>query len=250
MKKIAQAVFVGVFAVAVAGCATFRTHTKVSSTQLPDTDVVQLRCATLPSALRSVAIHYWFAVFTSDDKKWSRWEVWQNPGVVPTSWGHVHKDLMHPDFGVGGGTYRIHKEWRGRSARDIIAVLNRPLEYPYRNKYHAWPGPNSNTYVAWILKQARAPVDLHPKAVGKDYLGPVGASLSPTRTGLQVDSPVLGLKLGLKDGIEIHLLGLTIGLDLCPPALKTPFGRLGIPESSYAREDRRESKAKGHQIRE
>ena len=95
----------------------------------------------------------------------------------------------------------------------------------------AGPGPNSNTYVAWVLKRAKVPVDLHPMAIGKDFLGLIGAGLSPTRTGVQVESPILGLKVGLKDSIEIHLLCTTIGLDLWPLAFKTPFGGLGIPES-------------------
>jgi hypothetical protein len=236
MKKIAQAFVFCVVTMGVVGCATspqrVSTHAKVDSTKIPSTDVVQLRYATLPSGLSYVAIHYWFAVFTSVEKEWSRWELWQEPGLVPTSWGHIHKNLMHPDSGVGGGAYKIDKEWRGKRAHDIISVLNKPIEYPYFNKYHAWPGPNSNTYAAWILKRAKVPVDLHPMAIGKDFLGFIGAGLSPTRTGVQVESPILGLKVGLKDGIEIHLLCTTIGLDLWPPALKTPLGRLGIPESS------------------
>jgi hypothetical protein len=239
MKKVSYALVICVVAIGVIGCATFpqrvSTQEKVDSTKIPDTNVVQLRYATLPSPLSHVAIHYWFAVFTSDDKKWSRWEVWQNPDQVPASWGHVHKNLMHPDSGVGGGAYKIEKEWRGKRARNIINVLNKPNEYLYRNQYHAWPGPNSNTYVAWVLKQARIPVDLNPKAIGKDFLGPIGAGLSSTLTGVQVDSPILGLKAGLKDGIEIHLLCTTIGLDFWYPAFKTPFGRLGIPESSSAK---------------
>ena len=35
---------------------------------------------------------------------------------------------------------------------------------------------------------------------------------------------------GLLDGVELHFLGGTFGLDLWPPAIKTPFGRLGFAE--------------------
>ena len=41
---------------------------------------------------------------------------------------------------------------------------------------------------------------------------------------------MLGLKLGLADGLELHCLCLTIGVDFWPPATKTPFGRLGFAE--------------------
>ena len=240
MRRPTRAVAAGALAIGLAGCLAscqhLRTYEPVTVGMVPDTDVVQLRHATLPSLARAVAVHYWFAAFSPGQGKWSRWEVWQKPAVVPTSWGHVHKDLMHPDSGVGGGDYRIDREWRGKDARDIMAILNRPDDYPYRDRYRAWPGPNSNTYAAWVLRRAGARVDLHPKAVGKDYCGLIGASLSPTRTGVQADSPLLGLKVGLDDGVEVHILGGTIGLDLRPPALKTPFGRLGFPESSRAEE--------------
>jgi hypothetical protein len=201
----------------------------------PGEAVVQLRQATLPSALGLVAVHYWFAVFEPERGDWSRWEVWQTGGMVATSWGHVHKDLMAPDSGVGGGPFRIAAEWRGDKARDLLAVLNRPDDYPYRNVYRAWPGPNSNTYAAWVLKQARVACDLHPMAIGKDYCGLIGGGLSSTRTGFQGETPLVGLKLGLKDGVELHALCLTFGVDLFPPALKTPFGRLGLAESCQPR---------------
>ena len=198
----------------------------------PKDDVVQLRYATLPSALRVLSIHYWFAVYNTETAEWSRWEVWHEQDAGGENWGYVHKDLMHPDSGVGGGPYVIGKEWRGKTARDIIAIVNMPLSYPHHKQYRAWSGPNSNTYAAWVLRQAQVSVDMHPKAIGKDYVGVVGAAVSTTKTGVQVESPLLGLKAGLRDGLEIHLFCFTIGLDLWPPALKTPVGRLGFAEPS------------------
>jgi hypothetical protein len=35
---------------------------------------------------------------------------------------------------------------------------------------------------------------------------------------------VLGVKLGLKEGIEIHIIGLSFGIDLWPPAIILPLG--------------------------
>jgi hypothetical protein len=35
------------------------------------------------------------------------------------------------------------------------------------------------------------------------------------------------LKLGLRDGVELHFLYFTFGLDVLRPTVKTPFGRLG-----------------------
>lgn len=217
-----------------AGCETpegrSRGLAQVDASALPGEDIVQLRQATLPSVLGAVAVHYWFAVFSVADGKWSRWEVWQQRKAGPVHWGHVHKDLMHPDSGVGGGAAEISHEWRGEAARRIITVLANSANYPYRDTYRAWPGPNSNTYAAWVLRKARVPVDLHPKAIGKDYFGLAGGGVSSTRTGIQGDTLIAGLKLGLQDGAEAHVLGLTFGVDLHPPAIKTPLGRLGKGE--------------------
>lgn len=67
---------------------------------------------------------------------------------------------------------------------------------------------------------------------GKDYLEPImGAGLSTTRTGVPIETPLVGVKVGLKDGLELHLLELILGLDLWLPALKTPLGRLGFDEN-------------------
>src|SRR5262249_38075986 len=143
-----------------------------------------------------------------------RWELWEYPNRCRTSWDHVHEDLSSPDDDLGGGPMHVVAEWRGREARDLAASLARAAEDPYRRRYLAWPGPNSNTYIAWVLRDAGVPLDMSPRCVGKDYLGTagvpgawvrsVGAGVSTTGTGVQVESPLLGLKVGLRDGVELH----------------------------------------------
>ena len=196
----------------------------------PQEAVVQLRGATIPSPLGFLARHCWFAAFDPESGRWQRWEVWQKKDAGGTSWGHLHKDLMRPDAGVGGGHPQVLREWRGEEARALLAVLNTPEEYSLRDTYVAWPGPCCNTYVAWVLREARVPADLDPLALGKDYLGLAGAGVTPTRTGWQVETSTLGFKAGLRDGLECHFCGLTFGLDVWPPALETPLGRIGFPE--------------------
>jgi hypothetical protein len=176
-----------------------------------------------------MAVHYWFAAYDRERRAWARWEVWQKSGAAPTSWGHVHKNLTDPNAGVGGGPFRVGREWHGEAARDLMRVLTRPEDYPYRNIYRAWPGPNSNTYVAWVLKQAKVAADLDPRAIGKDYCGLMGGGVTTTQLGVQGETPIVGLEIGLREGIEIHALCLTLGLDFAAPAFKSPFGRFGFP---------------------
>ena len=193
---------------------------------LPSTCVVQLRYATLPHFLKAIAVHYWFAVFDPASRQWHRWEVWQAKDAGGKSMGHVHCDLRHPDCGVGGGAYRLGAEWGGSAAWAIYSVLNNARDYPHRDRYRAWPGPNSNTFVAWVLRQAGLHHAFDPRAVGKDYVGLHGMWRSARRAGVQLETPLLGVKFSPHDGVEIHWLCLTWGLRWSPLAIDTPFGRV------------------------
>jgi len=128
--------------------------------------VVQLRCAKVPW---TCAVHCWFVEIEPASGAWHRWEVWQEPGTGPADWGHVSKDLMSPASGVGDGPSWVLAEWTGAEAQRLHAALSSPQDYPYQLEYHYWPGPNSNTYPAWILKRAQVAFDLPAGAIGKDY---------------------------------------------------------------------------------
>jgi hypothetical protein len=197
----------------------------------PTEPLVQLRCAPLPGALGSIAEHHWFLEFDPEDGRWHRWELWQLANVGGTSWGHVHKDLIRAEAGLNGYPPRVVAEWRGQAARDLRAAIADSAAYPHRDRYLAWPGPNSNTYIAWVLRRSGAPADLGPLRIGMDYLGPQGGvAFSTTGTGVQAETPVLGARVGPQEGAEVHFLCFTFGIDTWPPAIKTPVGRVGFPE--------------------
>jgi hypothetical protein len=196
----------------------------------PREPVVQLGYSPLPTALGHVAVHYHFVTFDPDEGRWHRWELWQYPDQGGKSWGHVHRDLLSPEDGTGGGPPRTQREWRGDEARALLAALSRSPDYPHRDEYLAWPGPNSNTYIAWVLREAGVSADLDPRAIGRDYHGRPGAGRTTTATGVEAQSPLLGATLGLEDGAELHFLGFTFGIDVWPPATKTPLGRLGFDD--------------------
>ena len=64
---------------------------------------------------------------------------------------------------------------------------------------------------------------------GKDLARGFAAGPTLSGTGLRLDSDYLGLALGLREGAELHLAGLTLGVGLWPPALKLPLlPRLGV----------------------
>ncbi|UYA61395.1 hypothetical protein NAL19_3328 [Pectobacterium sp. F1-1] len=77
-------------------------------------------------------------------------------------------------------------------------------------------------------------LDMPANAIGKDYrpiTRPVG--LSPSGSGVQISLlGVLGITMGVEEGIEANILGLNMGVDINPPALRLPFvGRLGYEKT-------------------
>ncbi|MDA0675502.1 MAG: DUF3750 domain-containing protein [Proteobacteria bacterium] len=103
--------------------------------------------------------------------------------------------------------------------------------YPFANSYQVWPGPNSNTFVAHVARAVpELRVDLPPTAIGKDFLtnGNIIAK-TPSGTGVRVSLfGLLGVMVGVEEGIEINILGLTFGIDPLDLAIKLPLvGRLG-----------------------
>lgn len=113
------------------------------------------------------AVHYWFVVW--DEDGCHRWEVWQSKNAGGRAIGHVHCDLKPPEAGVGGGPMRVAARWEGAPARAIRDVLARVTDYPYCHRYLVWPGPNSNTFAAWVLRRAGVAHALGPLAWGKRY---------------------------------------------------------------------------------
>jgi hypothetical protein len=132
--------------------------------------LVQLMYAPLPGVLGLIARHYWFVVRDSAAGRCDRWEVWQSRNAGGESVGHVHCNLMPPGSGVGGGPACLAAEWSGEQACALVAALNRAtVDYPHVQRYLAWPGPNSNTFVAWILRRAGIVHPLPWRAFGRSY---------------------------------------------------------------------------------
>jgi hypothetical protein len=103
--------------------------------------------------------------------------------------------------------------------------------YPYPWSYRTWPGPNSNTFTAFVARSVpELRLVLPPTAIGKDYLpGGAIAARSPSGTGVQLSVfGLLGVLAAPAEGIEINVLGLNFGLDVKDPAVKLPVvGRVG-----------------------
>lgn len=74
-------------------------------------------------------------------------------------------------------------------------------------------------------------IELPPHAIGKDWLNKGDlVGVTESRTGVQFSLfGVLGLAVGLGEGVEVNLLGLSMGVDFLRPAVRLPMlGRLGF----------------------
>ncbi|MEO1272635.1 MAG: DUF3750 domain-containing protein [Myxococcota bacterium] len=208
------------------GCAILQRPVELPTDDGP---VVMVMSGALGQPLSDVARHPWIAMREEVGSNWIRYEVMCcEPNTVER---HIHDPL--DDYGAGGGDVQVHGVIRGEEARDAIACIEREAKrYPYDDYYLVWPGPNSNTFVDYMIRTCDLDTELPATAIGRDYRGPVGVSTTAGGTGVQFESPVVGLKVGLTEGVELHIFTLAIGVDLWPPAIILPVGdgRLGFAD--------------------
>jgi hypothetical protein len=81
----------------------------------------------------------------------------------------IEKDL--PDRYWHGERPRLLKDFRGETAGKLIEAVGQTAKtYPWPDTYKAFPGPNSNTFTAWIAKQVpNLGIDLPFSAIGSGY---------------------------------------------------------------------------------
>jgi acyl-CoA synthetase (AMP-forming)/AMP-acid ligase II len=143
-----------------------------------------------------------------------------------------------PDRSWYGSVPDLIQDLRGEEAEAAIEHIVAAVDtYPYQSEYRVYPGPNSNTFVSYILRRVpELTVELPPHAIGKDWLES-GGILAVTESGTGGQFSLLGAvgaTVGLAEGVELNFLGMTFGLDILSPALKLPFvGRLGFPDRPW-----------------
>jgi Protein of unknown function (DUF3750) len=163
--------------------------------------------------------------------QWTRYDVvgWGNP---------VRRDAYAADAFWYGNTPKVIFELSGAEAAQLVPAIEASISrYPYQSKgsYVIWPGPNSNTFVSWVVRNTKGfKAELSPVGVGKDYLGPgLQMARAPSDTGYTISvSGYVGATLAWAEGFEIHLIGSTIGIDPDDLAIKLPaLGKLSYFDS-------------------
>ncbi|MCA8923792.1 MAG: DUF3750 domain-containing protein [Planctomycetes bacterium] len=218
-----------------AGCST-----AFDPAQIPrDQDyLVLVKSARLPGKfgpLVAQAHHAWFELKDGSDARWESLEVLASSPVQLTN--VLRSDPLDFELDVLATErweHPVHllQVLSGADAKRAIGILRaEAADYEAPDLYVAWPGPNSNTFVERLLRRCPGlDAALHHNSIGKDWawlrVGP-----SATGSGVELETPLLGVQLGLEEGVELHVLQLTFGIDLWPPALELPFlPRLGFPQ--------------------
>ena len=173
-------------------------------------------------------VHTWVAVKPADAEEWTVYEVvgwrlrWSESAIV------VHS--RRPDARWYGSMPELYADRRGPGVDDLIQRIDKAARaYPYGAEYRAWPGPNSNTFTAWIARAVpELEVDLPATAIGKDYLGSSIFGVAPSGSGYQLSLVgVLGVAISGVEGLEFNVLGLNFGVS--PSGVKLPMvGRVGL----------------------
>jgi hypothetical protein len=212
--------------------------------------VVQVYGARTVGAKGLFGVHTWVAVKPAEAKEWTVYEVvgwqlrWSQSAIL------VHS--RPPDARWFGAVPELYAERRGPGVDKLIERIDQAARaYPYGAEYRAWPGPNSNTFTAWITRAVpELQVDLPATAIGKDYLGGSIVGAAPSGSGVQLSlGGVLGLAVSSVDGLEFNLLGLNFGIS--PNGVKLPLvGRVGISlkPSNGAEESRPKGPVSGEKV--
>lgn len=192
--------------------------------------IVQVYAARTRGTKQAVSVHTWISIKKSTDDHYTSYEIigWKlrrhDTALV------VREDL--PDRDWWGHQPELLLDYRQQDADQLIDKIQLAIEqYPYKNEYQAYPGPNSNTFTATIAAQVpELGLDLPSTAIGKDYKTLSNAfGMSTSGTGVQASLfGMLGLTLGYEEGIEVNILGLNFELDIFDLALELPgIGRIG-----------------------
>lgn len=240
--KLYLALFLAVFGVlaifAQMTAKDWRTASRESAGLAPDPAttseaVVQIYAARAINWRGWFAVHSWIAIKQAGASAYTTFHVMGFR--LDRTGSAVVQETDIPDRLWYGAKPELIDDLRGEMAeRAIPRIIAAAQAYPYARTYRAWPGPNSNTFISFIIRAVpELGVELPPHAIGKDWgLGGLHWGRSETGSGYQFNLlGIFGATIGKAEGVEINLLGLNFGIDILRPALKLPvIGRIGLSD--------------------
>ena len=115
------------------------------------------------------AIHTWIAAKRLGESAYTVYDVvgWRANSGQPVL--RIAQDI--PDRYWYGERPKLLMERRGDGIDELIMVVDKAAHaYPWKTMYKVFPGPNSNTFTAWIVKQVpELNLNLPFSAIGSGY---------------------------------------------------------------------------------
>ncbi|MCH6564944.1 MAG: DUF3750 domain-containing protein [Proteobacteria bacterium] len=112
------------------------------------------------------AIHTWIAAKRTGESDYTVYDVigWRGSQVLG-----IRQDI--PDRYWYGAKPRLLKAHRGEGVEELIDAVDKAAHaYPWKTSYKVFPGPNSNTFTAWIAMQVpELELKLPFSAIGSGY---------------------------------------------------------------------------------
>ncbi len=177
--------------------------------------VIQAYVARAYHARGAFAVHTWIATKPKNAEQYTVYQVvgWNLYRNLPAL--SIKQDI--PDRAWYSQKPILLVDIRGTKAETLIPKIQKAAEdYPYPSQYTTWPGPNSNSFTAYIGRQIPELGLLIPTtAIGKDFLVPQRFfARTPSGTGYQLSLyGLFGIAIGKKEGLELSFLALVIGID-------------------------------------
>lgn len=226
-RRLAQ---IGVGLALTTGCAVPRREAK-----LPENDVayVAVLSGEMPTGIEHVARHSWIIAHVPGQNALRKWDL---EGGGTTNFPYAY--FSDGDVAIHGIVYGSREEIEKTAKCFDVSTQGYRTRHP---TYNPLPGPNSNTIIAEALRDCGVHVELPGTAIGRDYRGIVGAGVTEAGTGVSLETWPAGVRLGLQEGVEAHLMGLPLGVHFYPPGITVPVnpGRIGIDGDSHFTTPRR-----------
>jgi len=116
------------------------------------------------------AIHTWIVAKQTGEAFYTVYDVvgWRGRRGQPVL--RIVQDV--PDRYWYGAKPRVLKAHQGTGVDELILAVDRAARaYPWKTTYKAFPGPNSNTFTAWVARQVPGlELELPFSAIGSGYV--------------------------------------------------------------------------------
>lgn len=194
-----------------------------------DDAIIQVYAARTRGTKKALAVHTWIATKRRGASQYVITQIfgwrlrrggsalYREPGIPDKAWARNAPTLL--------------LDLRGADVEKMIDNVHEAINiYPWHDVYTVWPGPNSNTFIAWLgLQVPELKLDLPATAIGKDWR-PISKTFGKSASGTGIQCSLyglLGITAGYEEGIEINIAGLSIELDVMDLALELPgIGRV------------------------